>query len=87
MKLTSTMTTRGRITVPLAVRNRLGLVAGDRIEFTFEGSQTVIEPVQLDGNPFKKFVGFLGTFQGGAPEINEWVADLRGVSCENGGRC
>jgi antitoxin PrlF len=30
---TSTMTTKGQVTIPLDVRQRLGLDAGDRIEF------------------------------------------------------
>ena len=30
---TSTMTTKGQVTIPLDVRRRLGLDAGDRIEF------------------------------------------------------
>ena len=85
MKLIATMTSKGQITVPLAVRNRLGLVEGDRIEFTSEGGQTVIKPVRLDGNPFEKFVGVLGTFEGGRAQINEWVADLRDENNENGG--
>ena len=78
MKLIATMTSKGRITVPLAVRNQLGLVEGDCIEFTFVGGQTVIKPIRLDGNPFEKFIGVIGTFQGGTEQINEWVADLRG---------
>lgn len=30
---TSTMTTKGQVTIPLDVRRRLGLNAGDRVEF------------------------------------------------------
>ena len=35
---TSTMTTKGQVTIPLQVRKRLGLDAGDRIEFVEIGS-------------------------------------------------
>ncbi|MDP2240137.1 MAG: AbrB/MazE/SpoVT family DNA-binding domain-containing protein [Burkholderiales bacterium] len=35
---TSTMTTKGQVTIPLEVRRRLGLDAGDRIEFVEIGN-------------------------------------------------
>ncbi len=35
---TSTMTTKGQVTIPLDVRRRLGLDAGDRIEFVEIGN-------------------------------------------------
>ncbi|HIE4197006.1 MULTISPECIES: AbrB/MazE/SpoVT family DNA-binding domain-containing protein [Burkholderia] len=31
----ATITSKGQITIPVAVRNQLGLEAGDRIEFSF----------------------------------------------------
>ncbi|VVE15868.1 AbrB/MazE/SpoVT family DNA-binding domain-containing protein [Pandoraea cepalis] len=31
----ATITSKGQVTIPVDVRNRLGLVSGDRIEFSF----------------------------------------------------
>ncbi|MFC4274315.1 AbrB/MazE/SpoVT family DNA-binding domain-containing protein [Achromobacter aloeverae] len=35
---TATVRSKGRVTIPLDVRNQLGLRFGDRIEFSFNGS-------------------------------------------------
>jgi AbrB family looped-hinge helix DNA binding protein len=77
MKYSSTISSKGQVTVPQEIRNRLGLAAGDRVEFVVEGERTVIRPARSDPNPFEKYRGILGTFPGGTEEINEWIADLR----------
>ena len=42
---TSTLTTKGQVTIPLDVRRRLGLDAGDRIEFVeIENGMFAIKP-------------------------------------------
>ena len=84
MRATATITSKGQITVPLAVRTRLGLAAGDRVEFVTEGGQTIIKPARKEGNPFKQFAGALGTFPNGLEEINTWVAQLRDDGDDNG---
>ena len=55
----------------------LGLNEGDRLEFTIEGDHTVIRPVRARKNSFEAYAGVLGTFAGGAEEVNRWMADLR----------
>ncbi len=77
MKHSSTISSKGQITVPQAVRNRLGLVTGDRVEFVVESDRTVIRPARSMQNPFEKYQGALATFPGGEKEINAWVHDLR----------
>ncbi len=76
MTLSSTISSKGQVTVPLEVRRRLGLKEGDRIEFVISGDQTFIRPAQLPTNPFEKYVGILPAF-GNKREINRWVAQLR----------
>jgi antitoxin PrlF len=77
MKYSSSMSSKGQVTVPLEVRNRLGLTAGDRVEFIIEGDRTLIRPFRPRSNPFEKYIGALGTFPGGKKEINAWLRDLR----------
>ena len=77
MKNFSTISSKGQVTVPQEIRNRLGLSAGDRVEFVMEGERTVIRPARSASNPFHKYEGVLGTFPGGKREINDWVEDLR----------
>ena len=77
MNKSSTISSKGQITIPQEVRNRLGLSAGDRVEFVVEGERTVIRPLRPRSNPFEKYAGILGTFPGGKKEINAWLRDLR----------
>ena len=71
------VTSKGQVTVPKEIRERLGLKTGDRLEFAFENGLTVVRRARRGPNPFAKYAGALGTFKGGKKEINEWVADLR----------
>ena len=75
----STIRSKGQITVPLEIRRRLGLKGGDRVEFIIDNDQTVIRPAQWVGNPFEKYIGVLPAFKP-KRQINRWVAGLRDVS-------
>ena len=76
MTLSSTISSKGQVTVPLEVRRRLGLKEGDRIEFVITGDQTFIRPAQLVTNPFRSTSGFFSGFRS-KREINRWVTQLR----------
>ncbi|HEX8814750.1 MAG TPA: AbrB/MazE/SpoVT family DNA-binding domain-containing protein [Terriglobales bacterium] len=75
--ISSSMTSKGQVTVPQKIRRRLGLSAGDRVEFVIEGDKTLIRPARARDNVFEKYKGALGSFPGGRKEINEWLRDLR----------
>jgi antitoxin PrlF len=77
MKYSSTISSKGQVTVPQEIRNRLGLSAGDRVEFVVEGERTVIRPSRSTESPFDKYKAVLGTFRGGRQEINAWVQEMR----------
>ncbi len=76
MAPSSTISSKGQITVPLEIRRRLGLKEGDRVEFVVEGEWTIIRPAQPPENPFEKYVGALPVFNS-REEINAWVRSLR----------
>jgi AbrB family looped-hinge helix DNA binding protein len=77
MRSTSTISSKGQVTVPIEVRHRLGLKEGDRVEFVFEeDGRTVLRPARALKNPFAAFVGILPVFSSGE-EINAWIRDLR----------
>jgi AbrB family looped-hinge helix DNA binding protein len=44
--LVSTMTQKGQVTIPAAVRARLGLKPKDRVEFEFTGDVVTIKPAE-----------------------------------------
>jgi antitoxin PrlF len=77
MKYSSTISSKGQVTVPQEIRNRLGLSAGDRVEFVVEGERTVIRPSRSVTSPFDRFKAALGTFPGGEREINAWLREMR----------
>lgn len=76
MANSSTISSKGQVTVPIEVRRRLGLQSGDRVEFIEENGRTVLQPVRGETNPFEKWVGALSYFSS-VNEINEWVAEMR----------
>ena len=72
----SRISSKGQITVPLEVRKRLGVKAGDRVEFVFKDSQAILRPERSPENPFFKYVGVAPAFKS-IKEINAWVRSLR----------
>ena len=48
----ATVTSKGQITIPREVRERLGLAQGDIIEFSVENGKTVVRPLRGGDNPF-----------------------------------
>ncbi len=45
MNAVSTMTTKGQVTIPLAIREALGLDTGTRISFELEGGELRVRPI------------------------------------------
>ena len=76
MNPTSTISSKGQVTVPIEVRHRLGLKEGDRVEFVFEDGRTVLRPARQNANPFDAYLGALPAFRS-RKEINAWIRDLR----------
>ncbi len=76
MRQSSTISSKGQITVPLEIRHRLGLKEGDRVEFMIDNNQTIMRPARPASNPFEKYVGILPAFKT-KRQINKWVAGLR----------
>lgn len=56
MKKQARMTSKGQITVPLEVRRKMGVRAGDRLEFEEDEAGFRIRPVRSE-SPFAKFQG------------------------------
>jgi antitoxin PrlF len=77
MKYSSSISSKGQVTVPQEIRHRLGVAAGDRIDFVIEGDRTVIRPSRSDENPFEKYRGILGPFPGGEQGIKAWIDEMR----------
>ncbi|MBT9329981.1 AbrB/MazE/SpoVT family DNA-binding domain-containing protein [Paracidobacterium acidisoli] len=76
MALTSSVSSKGQVTIPQEVRVRLGLKEGDRVEFVVEGGQTILRPAHSLKNPFEEYLGAFPHFKS-REEINAWIRDLR----------
>ena len=74
----SKVASKGRITIPLAMRKRLGINPGDEIEFDTRKRNPVIRVMKRRRNPFDKWKGRFGGFPGGIDEINAWIREMRG---------
>jgi len=46
MKATATLTSKGQITIPQAVRRSLGLQSGDAVEFEVENGKAQVRPAR-----------------------------------------
>ena len=76
MGKTSTISSKGQITLPVDIRTRLGVKSGDQVEFYVEDGKTVLRPVRPERNPFEEWIGVLPAFET-REEINAWVREMR----------
>jgi AbrB family looped-hinge helix DNA binding protein len=72
----SRLSSKGQVTIPQAVRTRLGLRTGDRVDFVEDGDKIVLKPGRERTNPFEKYIGVLPGFRS-VEEINAWVREMR----------
>lgn len=79
--MASRVSSKGQITIPQRIRDRLGVRAGDRVDFVEKGGEIVIRPERSNENPFEAYVGALPHFKN-RDEINAWIRDLRGDDTE-----
>ncbi|MBI2171854.1 MAG: AbrB/MazE/SpoVT family DNA-binding domain-containing protein [Chloroflexi bacterium] len=71
----SRMTTKGQVTVPKEVRERLGLRPGDELEFTEENGVFRLRK-RVDPQVFKKYRGCLKEWAGQGSD--DLVREMRG---------
>ncbi len=70
------LTSKGQVTIPKSVRERLGLRIGDEIEFVDDGAGFRVQKRVLT-SPFEKYVGHLRELAGQDPD--ELVTEMRGA--------
>jgi AbrB family looped-hinge helix DNA binding protein len=59
MELSSTVSSKGQITIPVEVRRRLGLRTGERVKFVDVNGDMVLRADRRLEDWFKKYEGFL----------------------------
>ena len=55
------ITSKGQITIPVAVRRQLGLRQRDLVEFDVDGGAAILRRAPNERNPFAAYAGALGT--------------------------
>jgi AbrB family looped-hinge helix DNA binding protein len=75
MRATSRMTSKGQITVPKEVRNRLGVEAGDEVEFIEDPEGFRVRRLLID-SAFTAWRGFLKEYAGRSSD--DLVNEMRG---------
>ena len=69
------ITSKGQVTIPKEVRERLGLRPGDELEFTEEGGVFSLRK-HISPDVFKKYRGYLKELAG--RDSDELVSEMRG---------
>lgn len=78
MEKQAKITTKGQITVPLAVRRELGVQPGDALLFETDEAGMRVRPVRTK-SPFAKYRGIGNRGIGsGKKAINRWLRQMRG---------
>ncbi|NMB24626.1 MAG: AbrB/MazE/SpoVT family DNA-binding domain-containing protein [Firmicutes bacterium] len=69
------VTSKGQVTIPKDVRDKLGLRQGDELVFR-ETSEGYVIQKEILVSPFDKYVGKLGHLQG--EDVDDLVREMRG---------
>lgn len=77
MPFRSRITSKGQVTVPVAIRRKLGLKQGDKVEFREHAGETIITRAAHSENPFDKYSGILAGKVKRPFDSRKWLADLR----------
>ena len=70
-----TITSKGQVTIPKAVRDQMGLRGGDKVKFVEEDGKFVLEK-DVEESPFDKWVGCLTHLEG--KDVDELIEEMRG---------
>jgi antitoxin PrlF len=78
MKRQAKLTSKGQVTIPRDIRRRLGVKAGDKLEFEENDTGVQVTAVRVE-SPFAKYMGIGNPGIGsGRKAINKWLRELRG---------
>jgi bifunctional DNA-binding transcriptional regulator/antitoxin component of YhaV-PrlF toxin-antitoxin module len=77
MKYSATIDARGRVLLRREIRLRLGVRAGDDVDFVV-ANEGIFLQAAISEDPFDRYRGILGKFPGGSGGMKAWFRDLHG---------
>lgn len=78
MEKEAKITTKGQVTVPLAIRRALGVGPGDTLLFESDTNGVRVRPLRNE-SPFSKYRGIGNPgIKSGRKAINRWIRQMRG---------
>ena len=78
MQSNAKITSKGQITIPLKVRQALGVKEGDRLVFEQNGRDMVVRPDKKRDSPFAKYAGIGNPGIGkGRKAVVDFVREMR----------
>ena len=78
MKKQARITSKGQITVPVAIRRALGVRPGDELLFEDDGKGIRVYPVRMK-SPFENYRGIGNPgMPSGRRSVRRWIRELRG---------
>lgn len=75
MSASMTITSKGQVTIPKAVRDELGLRKGDKVKFVKKGGAFRLEK-DVNESPFDKWMGCLSHLE--HERTDELIEEMRG---------
>lgn len=70
-----TISEKGQITIPKALRDRLGLVPGSEIDFREENGRLIAEK-RAKASPYRKWMG-KGKLPAGCKSVDDYLESIR----------
>jgi AbrB family looped-hinge helix DNA binding protein len=74
----SKITSKGQITLPIAIRRQLGLSEGDHVVFDVDETGVVKLRPERGENRFEKYRGVGAGYLKTRLEVEQWLRELRG---------
>jgi AbrB family looped-hinge helix DNA binding protein len=67
LEVEATVTSKGQITLPVALREKLGLTEGSKVKFIYDGKQTMLKP-ELPVSAYRGILRHLGDIDATIPK-------------------
>lgn len=79
------LTSKGQVTIPKAIRTRLGLKAGSQVEFVEEDGKVLLKRSPVPEERWKRWRGYLKQHFPTSQAVDEFTEQIRGERSKDAG--